>query len=122
MRIGIIGAGNIGGNLTRRFTALGHDVAVANSRGPGTLADLAAETGARAVPVTEAARDAEVVIVTIPQGKVPALPDGVLAGLAAEQVRAWVREQGRPPAGLARALVDAVTGRSAAPPPPEDHI
>jgi predicted dinucleotide-binding enzyme len=82
VKIGIIGAGNIGGNLTRRFTALGHDVAVANSRGPGTLADLAAETGARAVPVTEAARDAEVVIVTIPQGKVPALPDGVLAGAA----------------------------------------
>ena len=82
MKIGIIGAGNIGGNLTRRFTALGHDVAVANSRGPETLADLAAETGARAVPVTEAARNAEVVIVTIPQGKVPALPDGVLAGSA----------------------------------------
>jgi predicted dinucleotide-binding enzyme len=82
VKIGIIGAGDIGGNLTRRFTALGHDVAVANSRGPGTLADLAAETGARAVPVTEAARDAEVVIVTIPQGKVPALPDGVLAGAA----------------------------------------
>ena len=38
MRIGIIGAGNIGGNLTRRLTALGHDVAVANSRGPETLA------------------------------------------------------------------------------------
>jgi AcrR family transcriptional regulator len=48
--------------------------------------------------------------------------DLLLAGLAAEQVRAWVREQGRPPAGLARALVGAVTGRPAAPPPPEDHI
>src|SRR5258707_336170 len=45
LRIGIIGAGNIGGTLTRRLTALGHDVAVANSRGPETLADLAAETG-----------------------------------------------------------------------------
>ena len=31
MKIGIIGAGNIGGNLTRRLTALGHDVSVANS-------------------------------------------------------------------------------------------
>jgi predicted dinucleotide-binding enzyme len=38
MKIGIIGAGNIGGNLTRRFTALGHKVSVANSRGPETLA------------------------------------------------------------------------------------
>ena len=46
MRIGIIGAGNIGGTLTRRLRALGHEVAVANSRGPETLAALAAETGA----------------------------------------------------------------------------
>jgi hypothetical protein len=34
MNIGIIGAGNIGGTLTRRFVALGHHVAVANSRDP----------------------------------------------------------------------------------------
>jgi 8-hydroxy-5-deazaflavin:NADPH oxidoreductase len=34
MKIGIIGAGNIGGALTRRFTALGHKVFVVNSRGP----------------------------------------------------------------------------------------
>ena len=32
MKIGIIGAGEIGGTLTRRFAALGHDVSVANSR------------------------------------------------------------------------------------------
>ena len=45
LRIGIIGAGNIGGTLTRRLTKLGHEVAVANSRGPESLAGLAAETG-----------------------------------------------------------------------------
>lgn len=39
MKIGIIGAGNIGGNLARRFTAAGHEVAVASSRSPETLAD-----------------------------------------------------------------------------------
>ena len=66
MKIGIIGAGQIGGTLTRRLTALGHKVFVANSRGPETLADLAAETGATAVSVTEAARSAELVVVTIP--------------------------------------------------------
>ncbi len=82
MKIGIIGAGNIGGNLTRRFTAAGHEVAVANSRGPETLTELTAETGATAVPVTEAARDAEVVIVTIPQKNVPDLPGRVLDGAA----------------------------------------
>jgi predicted dinucleotide-binding enzyme len=66
MKIGIIGAGNIGGNLTRRLSALGHDVSVANSRGPQTLAELGAETGATPVRVEEAARNAEVVIVTVP--------------------------------------------------------
>ena len=82
MRIGIIGAGNIGGNLTRRLSTLGHDVTVANSRGPETLHDLVAETGARAVPVVVAAADAEIVIVTIPMKNVPQLPADVLAGAA----------------------------------------
>lgn len=82
MKIGIIGAGNIGGNLTRRFTAAGHEVRVANSRGPETLADLAAETGATAVGVAEAAQGAEVVVVTIPQKNVPGLPKDIFAGAA----------------------------------------
>jgi predicted dinucleotide-binding enzyme len=82
MRIGIIGAGNIGGNLTRRFAALGHEVSVANSRGPETLAGLAEETGASAVSVAEAAKGAQVVVVTIPEKNIPKLPAGVLDGLA----------------------------------------
>lgn len=81
MKIGIIGAGNIGGNLTRRLTALGHDVSVANSRGPATLGDLAAETGATPVTVQEAPRGADLVIVTIPQKSVPLLPAGLLDGV-----------------------------------------
>ncbi|MFJ4694624.1 NADPH-dependent F420 reductase [Streptomyces sp. NPDC088766] len=85
MKIGIIGAGNIGGNLTRRLTALGHDVSVANSRGPQTLTELAKETGATPVEVTEAARGAEIVVVTIPLKAVPDLPSGILDG-AAEDV------------------------------------
>lgn len=86
MKIGIIGAGQIGGTLTRRFAALGHDVSVANSRGPETLADLARETGAKAVTAREAARAGEVVIVTIPQGKVPNLPKDLFAGVPADVV------------------------------------
>src|SRR5262245_45557030 len=82
MKIGIIGAGNIGGNLTRRLTALGHDVSVANSRGPETLTALAEETGATPVPVEQAARGAEVVVVTIPLKAIPNLPAGVLDGAA----------------------------------------
>ena len=56
MKIGIIGAGQIGNALTRRFTAVGHEVFVANSRGPETLAQLVAETGAHAVTAQEVAR------------------------------------------------------------------
>ncbi|MGW2253374.1 NADPH-dependent F420 reductase [Kitasatospora sp. NPDC001660] len=82
MKIGIIGAGNIGGNLTRRLTALGHDVSIANSRGPESLAELVAETGATAVPAAEAARGAEVVVVTVPLKNVPDLPGGLFAGAA----------------------------------------
>ncbi|THA77625.1 NADP oxidoreductase [Streptomyces sp. A0642] len=85
MKIGIIGAGNIGGNLTRRLSALGHEVSVANSRGPQTLTALAEETGATAVTAAEAARGAEVVVVTVPLKAVQALPAGLLDG-AAENV------------------------------------
>ena len=81
MKIGIIGAGQIGGTLTRRFTALGHQVFVANSRGPETLAGLARETGAAPVSVTEAARNGDVVVVTIPLKNVPRLPPGLFAGV-----------------------------------------
>ncbi|MGC5360825.1 NADPH-dependent F420 reductase [Streptomyces sp. DT24] len=82
MRIGIIGAGNIGGNLTRRLTALGHEVAVANSRGPHTLGALAEETGATPVAAADAARGAQVVVVTVPLKAVPDLPTGFLDGAA----------------------------------------
>ena len=82
MNIGIIGAGRIGGTLTRRLAALGHKVFVANSRGPETLAGLAAETGAKAVSVREAARNGEVVVVTIPMKNVPKLPSGLFEGVA----------------------------------------
>ena len=81
MRIGIIGAGQIGGTLTRRLTKLGHEVYVANSRGPASLADLARETGAKPVTAREAARAGEVVVVTIPEAKIPNLPKDLFAGV-----------------------------------------
>jgi predicted dinucleotide-binding enzyme len=79
MKIGIIGAGEIGGTLTRRLTALGHLVSVANSRGPESLAELATETGAKPVSVAEAARGGEVVIVTIPEKNILDLPRDLFA-------------------------------------------
>jgi predicted dinucleotide-binding enzyme len=85
MQIGIIGAGQIGGTLARRLTALGHDVSIANSRGPETLAGLAGETGARPVTVEQAARAGDLVVVTIPEKNIPRLParlfDGEPAGV-----------------------------------------
>ena len=80
MKIGIIGAGNIGGNLTRRLTALGHDVTVANSRGVESLAELVAETGAKAATAATAANEADLVVVTIPEKNIPDLPKGFLDG------------------------------------------
>lgn len=77
MNIGIIGAGQIGGTLTRRLRSLGHAVAVANSRGPESLAELAAETGATAVSVADAVQGRDLVVVTIPQKDVPSLPAGL---------------------------------------------
>ncbi len=81
MKIGIIGAGQIGGTLTRRLTELGHEVYLANSRGPASLADLARETGAKPVPVAETARAGEVVVVTIPEAKIRDLPKDLFAGV-----------------------------------------
>jgi predicted dinucleotide-binding enzyme len=86
MKIGIIGAGHIGGNLTRRLTKLGHKVFVANSRGPETLTDLAAETGATPVTVKEAARSGDVVIVTIPVKNIAKLPRDLFADVPANVV------------------------------------
>lgn len=76
MKIGIIGAGHIGANAARLFIKAGHEVAIANSRGPETLQDLIAELGdsAQAVTVEEAAKSGDVVFVSIPLGKYKELP------------------------------------------------
>ncbi len=86
MKIGIIGAGAIGGTLARHLTKAGHQVRVANSRGPDTLTDIAAATGATAVTLREAVGGVEVVIVSIPQKAVADLPADLLADLPASVV------------------------------------
>lgn len=75
MKIGIIGS-----TLARKLGRAGHSLLIANSRGPDTLHDLANETGARAVTAEEATRDVDVVILSIPFGKLPLLRD-LFAGL-----------------------------------------
>jgi predicted dinucleotide-binding enzyme len=86
MKIGIIGAGNIGGALAARWVALGHDVVISNSRGPQTRGDVAEETGATAVEAGEAAKGRDVVVITIPEFKVPDLPGDLFAEVGDEVV------------------------------------
>jgi predicted dinucleotide-binding enzyme len=68
MNIGILGAGNIGANAARLFAKAGHDVRIANSRAPQTLADLIAEIGERAQATTpeEAVAFGDLVLIAIP--------------------------------------------------------
>jgi hypothetical protein len=75
MKIGIIGGGKIGGAMTRRLRALGHDVTVSNSRGPETLRALTDSTGATAATAADAVRYAELVVIAVPVKAVPVLPD-----------------------------------------------
>jgi 8-hydroxy-5-deazaflavin:NADPH oxidoreductase len=82
VRIGLIGAGKIGGTLARLFVAQGHEVAVSNSRGPETLQELVAELGpsARAVTAAEAAEFGDVVVVSVPLGHYRDVPTAGMAG------------------------------------------
>jgi predicted dinucleotide-binding enzyme len=82
MKIGIIGAGHIGATAARLFVDAGHEVAIANSRGPETLRELVAGLGpgARAATAAEAARFGEAVLVAIPLKDYTTLPAEELRG------------------------------------------
>lgn len=71
MKIGILGVGHIGKTLTQRLSAAGHDVKVANSRGPHTIEADVLSSGGQAVTATEAVADADVVILSIPLNRLP---------------------------------------------------
>ncbi|KUO53669.1 MAG: NADP oxidoreductase [Sphingomonadales bacterium BRH_c3] len=120
MKIGLLGTGQIGKKNARTLAAAGHDVKVANSRGPDTIPADVLETGARAVTQSEALTDIGVAILSVPptafealRELVSTLPeygvlidtsnyypgrDGAIAAIEAGQIEAeWVREQlGRP--------------------------
>jgi predicted dinucleotide-binding enzyme len=69
MKIGILGAGSIGSTLARRLARRGHEVTIANSRGPETIGREALSTGARAVDASEVAAGVEVLIVSVPMNR-----------------------------------------------------
>ena len=79
MRIGVIGSGNIGGTVATLLARAGHEVQIANSRGPESLRGLAAER-LRPATIEAAAEDGEVVIVATPLAAYAALPAQALAG------------------------------------------
>src|ERR671911_724011 len=68
MRIGIVGAGRIGGNCAAQFAKGGHEVKLSFSRERSRLEALAAEIGKRATVGTpaEAAEFGEVVVLSVP--------------------------------------------------------
>ncbi|VVP23361.1 hypothetical protein PS870_03938 [Pseudomonas fluorescens] len=73
MKIGIIGAGNIGATLARKLAAGGHEVKLANSKGPQSIQNLANEIGVNAVTKEEAVSGVDVVILSIPFASYPDL-------------------------------------------------
>jgi hypothetical protein len=81
VRIGVIGTGRIGATAARHFVDAGHEVRVANSRGPESLTDLVADLGPRASAGTpaEAGRFGEVVLEAIPFAAYRDLPADALA-------------------------------------------
>ncbi len=83
MKIGIIGAGNIGSALAGHFQRVGHTTCVANSRGPDTLQEVGRKTGARPVAISEVARGVDLLVLTIPVKSVPSLPSDLLVDLPA---------------------------------------
>ena len=82
MRIGVIGSGRIGGTVARLAARSGHEVAIANSRGPETVEPMAAEIshGARAATVDETAHFGVLILIAIPFRALDELPAEALAG------------------------------------------
>ena len=80
--IGLIGAGHIGSQIARLAVARGYSVVISNSRGPETLATLVAELGpnARAATPKDAAKAADIVVVTVPLKNYREVPVEPLAG------------------------------------------
>lgn len=85
MKIGILGTGHIGKTLVQTLSAAGHDVKVANSRGPDTIEADVLAFGGRAVTAAEAVADVDAVILSIPLNRLPAIAP-LIANVPAETV------------------------------------
>ena len=81
MKIGIIGSGNIGGNIGKNWAKAGHEV-MFSSRHPEELKEMAEDVGAKVGTTKEATRFGEVILLAIPYGKAPDVAEqiGSLSG------------------------------------------
>ncbi len=78
MNIGLIGTGDIGAVIVRKLRDAGYPVKMANARGPESLRDLAARTGAKPVSVEEAVQNVDLLFIVVPEKAIPELPKGLL--------------------------------------------
>ena len=72
MNFSVIGPGNIGEVIIRKLRDVGYSVKMANSRGPASLKDLAAKTGALPVSVEQVVQDVDLLFIVVPQKSIPA--------------------------------------------------
>jgi predicted dinucleotide-binding enzyme len=86
MKIGIIGAGEIGGTLIRQYSRGGHKVKMANSGGIEKLKGLALETGASAVTLRDVVTDVDVIVISIPLIRILELPRNLFENTPANTV------------------------------------
>ncbi|MGP4053037.1 NADPH-dependent F420 reductase [Streptomyces sp. 2A115] len=75
MKITVVGAGAIGGNLAHKLSLAGHDVQVADARGPEAVAAEVLEAGARAVALDESVQGRDAIVLSIPFGVAGKLAD-----------------------------------------------
>lgn len=82
MKIGIIGAGYIGGTAAKLFVEAGHEVTISNSRGPETLRNHVERLGANAHAGTpqDAARFGDIVLLAVPLKDYVTVPAEELRG------------------------------------------
>src|SRR5688500_9718150 len=146
MKIGILGTGNIGRTLVTRLSEAGHEVKVANSRGPDTIDAELLSSGASAVTTEDDLADVQAVILSIPLNRSPDLApliarlpedtavidtsnyypfrDDKIDALEAGQVESlWVAEQlGRPIAKAWNAIGSASFAKKGKPAGAADRI
>lgn len=86
MKIGIIGAGQIGATLIRQYASAGHTVKMTNASGLEKLKNLAEETGASAVELTAVVVDIDVLVISIPFIEIPKLSKSISQHIATNTV------------------------------------